>query len=295
MTLKIQKFFSELGSGLLAIIKVVLLSKFRTEIRYSVRDKSCIILGNGPSLESMLKEYPGFLESKDIICVNHFPSTSYYEKLKPAFYITSAPDLWLDNIDEKFIRQSDELFSAMARKTSWDIQFLVPFEAERYERWKKDLKENPGIRFIHYNNIGIEGWKGLRHYFYRRNLAMPRPHNVIISAIYTAINLGYQEIYIWGAEHTQFKEITVDENNNALINQKHFYDYSESKAEPLDKRGKGERKVHEILYKFMVAFRSYFVLREYSDSRGVRILNATPGSLIDAFERFDNKRNKANG
>jgi hypothetical protein len=287
MTLAIQTFFKNLGESVLAIIKVLLLSKFRTEIKYVRRKKSCLILANGPSLTHLINNYPEFLKDKDLFCVNHFPTSEYYERLRPAYYITSAIDLWRDNIEEKFITQRATLFSEMAAKTDWQIEFIVPFEAKRYQNWKKQLMKNRNIRFYHFNNIGVEGWKWLRHILFRKNLGMPRPHNVVISAIYVAINKGYKNIYIWGAEHTQFKEITVDSNNNALINQKHFYDADNSRAEPLDKEGRGSRRVHEILYKFMVAFRSYYILKDYSIYRGAKIWNATPGSLIDAFDRHE--------
>jgi hypothetical protein len=80
-------------------------------------------------------------------------------------------------------------------------------------------------------------------------------------------------------------QIHVDDNNNALINQVHFYDATSSKSEVLDKRGKGARKLHEILHKFMLAFKGYFILKEYAEYKNVKIYNATPDSFIDAFER----------
>jgi hypothetical protein len=81
-------------------------------------------------------------------------------------------------------------------------------------------------------------------------------------------------------------DITVNDNNDALINQKHFYDAKSSKHQVLDKKGKGQRRLHEILHKFMLAFAGYFVLREYAESLGAEILNATPNSYIDAFDRI---------
>ncbi len=285
MIIRLQNFLKLFSESFLAILKVILLTKYKKEVKFEKRSKACLILGNGPSLEETINNEPEFLSDKDLICVNHFPVSDLYEKVRPHYYITVAPDLWLDDIDQHFIEQSDLLFKTMASKTNWKIGFLVPFEASKYKRWKVHLKSNPNIQFIHYNNIGIEGWKFLRHFFFRKTWAMPRPHNVIIAAIYNAINLGYSEIYLWGTEHNQFKEITVDENNRALINQIHFYDRDSSKYTTLDKRGKGSRRVHEILFKFMVAFRSYFILKDYAESRNVRIINSTPGSLIDAFER----------
>lgn len=284
----IQNFLRRFGESLLALIKVTLLSRFRTSLKYQVKEKDLIILGNGPSLASSIENRNLFLQDKDLMCVNHFPNTSFYTELKPKYFITVAPDLWLDEIDKKFVDQSDKLFREMARVTSWPLIFLIPFEAKKYKRWRSDIEKNPNIHIIYYNNIGIEGWKVARHFFYKNNLAMPRPHNVIIASIYMAVNLGYKKIYLWGTEHTQFKEISVDDNNIALINQKHFYDGDSSRPSTLDHKGIGHRKVHEILFKFMIAFKNYFLLEEYSRSRGATVINDTPGSLIDAFDRSPN-------
>jgi len=283
--IQIQDFIKKLGESILALIKVILLSKFRTSLKHIVKDKDLIILGNGPSLAFSIENGNMFLQDKDLMCVNHFPNTSLYPELKPKYFITVAPDLWLDEIDKKFVDQSDKLFQEMASVTSWPLTFLIPFEAKKYKRWRSNIEKNPNIHIIYYNNIGIEGWKFVRHFFYKKNLAMPRPHNVIIASIYVAINLGYKKIFLWGTEHTQFKEISVDDNNIALINQKHFYDGNSSRPTTLDQKGIGYRKVHEILFKFMIAFKNYFLLEEYSRSRGAKVINDTPGSLIDAFDR----------
>ena len=47
----------------------------------------------------------------------------------------------------------------------------------------------------------------------------------------------------------------------------------------------------EVLYSMYVAFRSYFVIRDYAERIGCKIINITPGSFIDAFERMIPKQN----
>ena len=44
-------------------------------------------------------------------------------------------------------------------------------------------------------------------------------------------------------------------------------------------------RIHQIYESFSIAFRSYFAVKDFADSEGVEILNATPGSFIDAFPR----------
>ena len=69
------------------------------------------------------------------------------------------------------------------------------------------------------------------------------------------------------------------------MHQKHFYDRDVSKAETVKKEDLNSAHLHTILYHMHVAFRAYFILRDYADSLGKEIINITPGSFIDAFRR----------
>lgn len=284
--LKIQSFLDNFSKAFATLFRLILLSKWRVKIKKQKRDKDIVILGNGPSLNQMLETHSDFLNNKELICVNHFPTTDFYCKLQPKYFMTSAPDLWLDDIDEHFVTASNRLFNAMKSKTTWHLEFFIPFEARKYKRWQNILAKNKNININFYNNTPVEGWQGFCHLLFKNNLGMPRPHNIMVPSIFNAVNLGYKTIYLWGAEHSWLKDIRVNEKNEALINQKHFYDEKHSKAQTLDKRGVGARRLHEILHKFMLAFRGYFDLKAYAEKNKVKILNATPNSYIDAFERI---------
>jgi hypothetical protein len=235
----------------------------------------------------MIDRHRSFLTDRDLICVNHFPSTEFYPQLRPANYVTSAPDLWLDDIDKFFVDQSNDLFSRMAASTDWPVYFHIPYESRKFKRWQKLLGNNQNIRIIYYNNTPVEGWKWFRHLCFKLNLGMPRPHNVLIPCLTHAINMGYSKIYLWGADHSWLSEISVSDENKVLINQKHFYDQHISVGKTLDKRGVGERNMPELLTKFVHAFNGYFILNEYARSQGVTVINNTPSSFIDAFTRMD--------
>ncbi len=289
--LSIKAFLQKLGQTLESILRIVLLSKFKVDKHEKPSTTEILILGNGPSLTDDLKNYPTFLTNKTLICVNHFPKTDLYQKLKPSIYITGAPDLWLDDIEEKYVTQSKELFEAMQNKTTWPIAFYIPFEAKKNLRWQKQLSGNPNISIHYYNNIPIEGWAFFTYWCFRHNLGMPRPHNVMIPSMMLSLSLGFKTINLLGTDHSWLSEISVTESNEVLINQKHFYDQKTSKGQPLDKRGKGKRTLPELLHKFMTAFNSYFEIEEYAKHKGVKILNATNGSFIDAFEKINLSKN----
>ncbi len=284
----IKYILNSTSESILALIKVITLSKFKTKIKNSSKDRDLIILGNGPSLSGLLEKNREFITNKDLICVNFFPLSRFFEVVKPSFFITSAPELWIENVDDIYSVKRKELFKALGEKTKWPLKLLIPFSARKSGDWKSYLINNSNIEIVYYNDIGIEGFQNLKFWFFKKNLAMPRPHNVLIPAIFNAINMGYKNIFLWGAENNQFLEMSVDNDNTALISQKHFYDSSNVKAKVMRKAGVGRRRVHEILHKFMLAFEGYHILREYADNKKVRIINQTPNSMIDAFERDEN-------
>lgn len=279
---RLADFVSIVGS----ITKVLLLSKQPGKEKKASSDfNEVVILGNGPSLITMIEKHAEFLKGKDLVCVNHFPSTDEYVKLKPKYLISAAQDLYCDDVEDFFIEQSNRLFNDIANRTTWPLIVYFPFDAKKFSRWQSILADNRNITLRFYNTTPVEGSKGIRHILFNLRLGMARPHNVLIPSMFLMIWLGYRKIYLWGADHSWLKDISVDEQNNALINQKHFYDEHTSVARPLDWKGVGARKLHEILYKFMTAFASYFVIDEYAKSRNVSIINKTKGSFIDAFER----------
>ena len=285
---KFQVFIEDFILTCLSILKIFLLSNlFLKRIKKKPEDKSdCIILANGPSLKESIENNKDFLNDKDLICVNYFPQTDLYEELKPRYYITAAPELWREDMLDEFLERKDKLYKTIAKKTNWELTIFIPFLAKRYEVWKSHLINNSNINIVYFNSTPVEGFKWFRHICYKNNWAIQRPWNVLIPSILLAINKNYRQIYLLGADHSWLPNLTVDDNNQVLFNQKHFYDINVSKASVL-KSGHGEKRtVHYILRKWFLAFHGYFFLNDYAKSKGVEILNATPGSFIDAFDRI---------
>lgn len=130
----------------------------------------------------------------------------------------------------------------------------------------------------------VEGFAPVCHAAFSAGLGTPRPRNVLIPSIMCAIREGFGTIYIAGADHSWTKTLDVDEENRVVSLQPHFYEDNEHEK----KRVVTEYHnypLHTILKSLYTAFRSYFHIRDYAGSLGVKIINITPGSFIDAFER----------
>jgi len=268
-----------------SLIKVLLFSNLFQRIKPINQTLDCLILGNGPSLKSLIRNNYEFLKNKDLFCVNYFPLTSLYEELRPKYFITSAPELWRDDLNSNYIDESKKLFETIKNKTNWELSIFIPFEAKKYKTWKKFIEENKAIKINYYNVTYVDGFYWFREIMYKYQLGMPRVQNVLIPAIMIAIRLGYKNIYLWGADHSWLSEIKVDENNNVLVCQKHFYDEESATYQKMRKLN-GTRKLHEVLYKFMHTFKSYHYIEEFASKNNINIYNATPNSYIDAFKRI---------
>ncbi|MDE5874760.1 MAG: hypothetical protein K2H15_03860, partial [Muribaculaceae bacterium] len=102
--------------------------------------------------------------------------------------------------------------------------------------------------------------------------------------IMSAIREGFGRIYLCGADHTWTQTLSVDDENFVVSVQPHFYEDNDKERERV-RRAYAGLHLHDVLGSMTIAFRSYWAVKAYAESIGVKIINATPGSMIDAFER----------
>ncbi len=280
----IQTVVQKLSQSTASLLKVLLMSRFTSKLP-ETNNKTLVILGNGPSLNYFLNEKKTFLKNKDVLAVNHFANTAIYEQIRPNFYILNIPEFWTDNVDNDVIKRRDKLIEDLINKTDWQLNLLLGVGAKQSKNWKNISKKNPNIHIYYFNTTPIEGFTWFKHFCFRRNCGMPRPHNVLIPSLMLGINMKYQNIYITGADHSWMQELFVADDNTVYLTQKHFYDEKSAKPDVMKKTGKGKRKMHEILIKFVLSFSGYHTIRKYADKQGITIKNITPNSMIDAFER----------
>ncbi len=283
--LKIRNWQNLLGKSISSIFRIALMSKpVKTFKNTEPVSKDLIILGNGPGLKPFIEENRDNLSKYELLCVNHFSITDYYTELKPKYYVAIAFDLFLDDIMPHFVEASNKLFNAIADKTDWPLKFFITVEAKKHQRWQKILSRNKNVEIIYINLTPIEGFQKFMYRNFDKAKGMPRPHNVMVPAIYTAIYLKAKKVFLAGADHSWLKELYVDENNQTLFFDKHFYD-NEKQLKRFNYDTENYLKLHEIINSISCAFASYHILRGYAEYRNTEVLNATPKSFIDAFKR----------
>lgn len=278
MMKKVSDFFNRLASTLISIIRMVLLSRPVPRPPFlGSPDKKVIILGNGPSLRDTIAEYGHVLPSATTVAVNFMANTPQFFELRPKYYVLADPHFFTGT-------SHDNVFSLWGNlsRAEWPLVLLVP--VKRTKTARKLLGKNSKISVVPFNFVAAEGFFPFERWAYNRRLAMPRPRNVLIPAIMTAIDAGFDDIYLVGADHSWLETLRVDDRNHVVSIQPHFYADSKTELARSATEYKGYR-LHDILYSFYIAFRSYHTIARYARSKGVRIYNSTPASFIDAFPR----------
>ena len=260
------------------LVKVMLLSRVPGKAGKEGRGRRIVVMGNGPSLRQTIDRDFNLLMGCDRMAVNFAANAPEFRKLRPSHYILADPHFFRGYESDGNVRA---LWSNLMA-VDWPMTLHLP--AGSRGRVPEGVSLSSSVRVRTYNLTPGEGFGAVVYPLFDAGLAMPRPRNVMIPAIMESIRDGYQDITLVGADHTWHQSLWVDEENRVVSVQPQFY-----------KEGSGEQArvrseyagyhLHDIFRSMMIAFRSYHEIAGYASSRGVKIYNATPGSMIDAFPR----------
>jgi len=267
-------FASRLGNSAKSILKMLLQGR-RATIAKSRQDtsKPLIILANGPSLNTTIAESLPTLLSHPTMAVNFAANAPEFFSLRPRYYVLIDPHFFSGNGDPNLLKLWENL-----RRVDWPMALIIP--ARERHRVPASLCHE----ILTVNDIAVEGFTTLEHTAFSRAWGMPRPRNVLIPAIMAAIAMGFKDIYLTGADHSWMKTISVNDRNEVVSIQPHFYKDDDKELKRI-RTDYLNRPLHTILDSFRIAFASYHAIARFAAAKGVRIVNSTPGSFIDAFPR----------
>ncbi len=274
--MKVSDAAASLGSTLKGVVKIALKSR-RTVGDTAPAPDRLVILANGPSLRRELDENAAQLAASTTMCVNFMANAPEFTRLRPRYYVLADPHFFRGTDHDNVFQLWQQLAAV-----DWPMTLFVP--ADEFRRARKLLGTHSRVTLASFNCVGVEGFGWFERLVYRSGLAMPRPRNVLIPSIMLAINLGAREIFLLGADHSWMQTLRVDDDNNVISVQPHFYKDSQAESRRTVSEYKGYR-LHDIVMSFYVAFSGYHRLRRYAESRGTHIYSATPDSMIDAFDR----------
>ncbi|MFM6948035.1 MAG: hypothetical protein ACKOWQ_03380 [Aquirufa sp.] len=281
MALVIINFLAKFYTSFLSIIKVLFQTDFSLE-KLDLKEETCLILGNGPSVNATIEKDLEKVQQMFTICVNHFGSTDPYEVIQPKMYMLLDP-LFKDSNYEL----GQKLIDNILQKTTWPLIVYMPQDFKHSTEMLQRLKSNPNIQVYFFNYTIVNGFERLNQYFFQKGWGMIQSQNILVCAIFQALQLGFRKIYITGADHTWHENMRVsDLDNSLLLNDTHFYG---AKDINLSTRFAPKPTVESQLAVQFLSLHKVFLGHQknaqLAKDRGIRIINVSQHSNIDVYER----------
>ena len=117
----------------------------------------------------------------------------------------------------------------------------------------------------------------------------PSPITTTIPAIFMKRKLGahlalwVQDLWLHGVEANEFRNFTINENNEILLETQHFYGKNIINMSEEGRIKKGE--FWKCLNYYSLMLRGFSQVAEYSKKVGTKIYNHTKTSYIDSFDK----------
>ena len=245
------------------------------------------ILGNGPSLAEQL---PRLIERKkwqqaDMMAVNFFALSEEFEVVRPKYYVISDPMFFRAAGRSERV---ENLYKALAERVTWPMTLYVQYYNPEHFDYSAAINTNPNIRIVPFHSIVFHGFRSVEFWMYRRGLGSGNFGTVVQNGEFIGILLGYKQIELYGVDHTLLEGLCVDDENRLCRTQSHYYDTTPQAPKPIYYNATNPPRpytMHEYLAETAELFRGHEVLRDWAKEEGVRIINRTRGSMIDAYER----------
>lgn len=282
---KIRSGYINLFDSMVSLLSAVLFYK-NTDIKKTGRNEELVILGNGPSLENDLNNLVNINRNKyDVLCVNNFARSDYYNKIKPDYYFLLDNYYWKKNLAEDHSKDRDAVINKIIKATNWKLTIFAPTELKNSE-FCNSIMKNKKITFSFFNRLPINGFESLRFFLVQKKMGIFSGQNVILGALSIVLNLGYKKIFLLGVDHSLHITVKVDNNNAVLVNQQRFYK-EEDRGHVKYSRDHDDDalKIYELFNVWATAFSEYNTIENYASKKGIKIYNLTNNSFIDAFER----------
>ena len=235
------------------------------------KGQTCFILGNGPSLK--LEERLGELKEHCVFSVNQLYRSPIFQEVAPQYHVMMDP-LFFD-LDPEDEAEADTLRRMQVVAEDAGIQMILPVDA--YEFVEKNLGNACKHSYI----------KGRYRFFtgYRRGFDMagylPSSRNVVQTAIYCAIYMGFERIVLLGCDMTGLLDNYVKRSPEGNCEKfTHVYEYNEAEKQRM-RRVHDEHDNESMLEGFYTMFKDFRVLTDQCEALGVELLNASKTTAID--------------
>ena len=253
----------------------------------NIDSDSLMILGTGPSLSKTITKLTPCSNKYKFMAVNNFPLSEYFFILRPSYLCLIDSMYWINinKLDLSVSKKIEKVFKKLI-DVDWEMTLFVPVEAK-----------NNLIKRIKNRNITVEFIRCPRYDFESVTVAawslslgvLPPRVNVVITAIYLSVLLGYKNIKVVGVDMNRIKNLEVDQESNSTGMRIDYFYNDKDKPSYLQHKLKGSQglPVHIRLMRESSTFKWFALVNSYSKNRGVNLCNASEYSFIDSIDRCE--------
>lgn len=275
---------SNIKWNIIFYIKILTKKDFRNDMHSNKKFKDsnksnrCFIVGNGPSLKKLDLSR---LKNEVVFTVNELMSDgNIYEQLKSDFHIIIDPNYYNLNMNSTEDKSTIDLFKKINYEDKKPV-CIIGYEGKTaFKRYGLDKELN--LHYIYQHRYITEDYRS--EISMARNI--PASQNVTQAAIYSAIYMGYKNIYLVGVDMTSvfLTYEATDDGDFSIRSNSHVYTYSENHLKSIKNictRIDNEYTLHDYAKTFTLFKR----IRKYAERNNINIMNATPGGGLDVFQR----------
>lgn len=236
----------------------------------------CFVLGNGPSLEEL--EFD-MLKNEYVFTVNRISGMTGYEKLNTNFHFLMDYAIFgiRENVKLDTNMYVKEILEVGNKKSN---EIFLPIAAREFVK-KHKLEKYCNINYFYCDGSFVGGYQ-------RCDLTKQVPNftTVVQYAIFTAIYMGFKEIYLLGCDGTLFKSVLATAEGK-LNNPTHAFDKPEDilRQEKSFMQVLENMKLDALFYDQYKVFNGYRRLGAYCNRKDITLINLTTNSLIDTIPK----------
>ena len=271
---------------LVYFLQLCIYDKVRNFIKKEEQLKPLDILVNGPSLKDSLNDIinDNLYAIHDLVTVNFMTNEDSFFIIKPKYHVISDVQLFVNS--EGYETKVRDFFENLNQKVDWDLTLLLTYGLYKNKIFQGKIN-NKKIKIVLLHTIAAPRDMKVSYFFAKRGLLGANYGSVLHHAIYAGIMLGYKDINLYGADHTFFTGLFVNNHNQVCRRTEHFYD-DNVEVKPIYHLCTGKRmpyKMSFFMWEYERVFLGHDIMRYIADKMGVRIVNRSKISLIDSYER----------
>lgn len=250
---------------------MIKLLKSNEKYKNIYNNKTCFILGNGPSLK--YEKHMDKLQDYTVFSVNQFYRSNLFKVVKPKYHVMVDPLFF--NLHENDPDEAETLLKM--REISSDPNIHMIFPVDFYKYIKKHIgNEDKHIYIKERYRVGETYNKG-----YDMSKFLPVACNVVLTAIYCAIFMGFKRIIILGCEMTGLLDNYIKRSLNSETEKfTHVYEYTEAERRRMQ-RVHSMHSNERMLLGFTTMFHDFRIVNNQCIKMDIKLLNASQETALD--------------